>query len=143
MKQIINEGKPDVDIALKYDIPDTYTVVRLPAMKKIGEFNNEYAIVNNNNGKDILKKYRGICILNDKGGKFSISLSASDQMHSSNIEFYEKVFKGESIIRNRMIKNYINKRFGVHIEKLSIFKNNIKGDKPRFLITGSFTFFNF
>lgn len=64
-------------------------------------------------------------------------------MHSSTVEFYEKVFKGESIIRNKMIKNYINKRFGLHIEKLNIFKNNVKGDKPSFHIRGSFTFFNF
>ena len=63
-------------------------------------------------------------------------------MDSSTIEFYEKMFKSESIMRNKMIKNHINKRFGLYVEKLSISKNNTKGDKPSFHIKGSFTFYN-
>ncbi len=141
LKQIIKEGKEDEELAKKYNISDT--VVRLLVSKKLGEFYNSDDLATSNNIKDILQKYSGICIINDKGGRFSITLRASEQMHSSTIKFYEKAFKSESILRNKMIKDYINKRFGLHIEKLSIFKNNMKGDELSILIRGSFTFFNF
>lgn len=141
LKQVIKEGKEDEEIAKKYNISDT--VVKLSASKKIGEFYNSNGVVISGSSKDILLNHFGLCIINDKGGKFSILLNATEQMHSSTIEFYERVFKGESIIRNKMIKDHINKRFGLHIEKLNIAKNNVKGDKPSFHIRGSFTFFNF
>ena len=139
LKQIIKEGKENEEIAKKYNISDT--VVKLSVSKKLGEFYNSDGVVNGRT-KDILSDHFGICIINDKGGKFSINLSATEQMDSSTIEFYEKMFKSESIMRNKMIKNHINKRFGLYVEKLSISKNNTKGDKPSFHIKGSFTFYN-